>query len=61
MRVLTRAVLVLACLLIIPAAAYAQASIAGTVKEVEGSQATVTFTSPNPVVKPGMTAQVRIK
>ena len=24
-------------------------------------QATVTFTSPNPVVKPGMTAQVRIQ
>lgn len=35
--------------------------IAGTVKEIQGTQATVTFTSPNPVVKPGMTAQVRIK
>lgn len=35
--------------------------IAGSVKEIQGNQATVTFTSPNPVVKPGMTAQVRIK
>jgi multidrug resistance efflux pump len=34
--------------------------IPGTLKEIEGNQATVTFTSPNPVVKPGMTAQVRI-
>jgi Carboxypeptidase regulatory-like domain len=37
MRVLTRAVLVLACLLFIPAAAYAQASIAGTVKDSSGA------------------------
>lgn len=35
--------------------------IAGTVKEIQGNQATVAFTSPNPVVKPGMSAQVRIK
>ena len=30
------------------------------VKEIQGNQATVTFTSPNPQVKPGMTAQVRV-
>jgi multidrug resistance efflux pump len=35
--------------------------IPATVKKVEGSTATVAFTSPNPVVKPGMSAQVRIK
>jgi HlyD family secretion protein len=35
--------------------------IAGAVKEIQGNQAIVTFTSPNPVVKPGMTAQVRIR
>jgi multidrug resistance efflux pump len=34
--------------------------IPAAVKTVEGSTATVAFTSPNPVVKPGMTAQVRI-
>jgi multidrug resistance efflux pump len=33
----------------------------GTVKEVRENRATVAFTSPDPVVKPGMTAQVRIK
>ena len=35
--------------------------LTGTVKEVQGNQAIVTFTSPNPVLKPGMTAQVKIK
>jgi multidrug efflux pump subunit AcrA (membrane-fusion protein) len=35
--------------------------IPATVKTVEGSTATAAFTSPNPVVKPGMSAQVRIK
>jgi multidrug resistance efflux pump len=35
--------------------------LAGTVKELQGNAVTVAFTSPNPVVKPGMTAQVRIK
>jgi multidrug resistance efflux pump len=33
----------------------------GTVKELQGNQAIITFTSPNPVVKPGMTAQVKLK
>ena len=37
MRVLTRAVVVLACLLIIPAAAYAQASLTGTAKDSSGA------------------------
>ena len=37
MRVLTRAVFVLACLLIIPAAAYAQASLTGTAKDSSGA------------------------
>jgi multidrug resistance efflux pump len=32
----------------------------GTVAEIKGDQARITFTSPNPVIKPGMTAQVRI-
>jgi multidrug resistance efflux pump len=35
--------------------------IPAAVKTVEGNSVTVAFTSPNPVVKPGMTAQVRIK
>ena len=35
--------------------------LAGSLKEVQGSQAVVTFTSPNPVIKPGMTAQVKLK
>jgi HlyD family secretion protein len=35
--------------------------IAGSVKGVQGNQAIVAFTSPNPAVKPGMTAQVRIR
>ena len=49
MRVLTRAVLGLACLLFVPAAAYAQASIAGTVKDASGAVlpgVTVEATSP---------------
>jgi HlyD family secretion protein len=33
----------------------------GVVREVGASHATVEFTSPNPLVKPGMTAQVRLK
>jgi HlyD family secretion protein len=33
----------------------------GTVKSIQGAQAIVAFTSPNPAIKPGMTAQVRIK
>ena len=37
MRVLIKAVFVLACLLIVPAAVYAQASIAGTVKDTSGA------------------------
>ena len=37
MRVLTRAVLGLSCLLLIPAAAYAQGAIAGTVKDASGA------------------------
>ena len=37
MRVLTRAVAVLACLLIIPAVAYAQASLTGTAKDTSGA------------------------
>lgn len=35
--------------------------LAATVKEVGSGHATVVFTSPNPAVRPGMTAQVRIK
>jgi HlyD family secretion protein len=35
--------------------------MAGSVKEVLGNAATVTFTCANPAVKPGMTAQVRMK
>ena len=35
--------------------------IAGSIKEVQGNAATVTFTCANPAVKPGMTAQVRMK
>ncbi len=49
MRVLIKAVFVLACLLIVPAAAYAQASIAGTVKDTSGAVlpgATVEAASP---------------
>jgi HlyD family secretion protein len=33
----------------------------GAVKSIMGAQVVVGFTSPNPAVKPGMTAQVRIK
>jgi len=33
----------------------------GTVKSKQGDQVVVEFTNPNPAVKPGMTAQVRIK
>jgi hypothetical protein len=31
------------------------------VKAIQGEQVIVAFTNPNPAVKPGMTAQVRIK
>ena len=37
MRALRTAVVVLSCVLVIPAAAYAQASIAGTVKDASGA------------------------
>jgi hypothetical protein len=33
----------------------------GAVKAIQGEQVIVAFTNPNPAVKPGMTAQVRIK
>jgi HlyD family secretion protein len=33
----------------------------GTVKSIDGGQVIVAFSNPNPAVKPGMTAQVRIK
>ena len=33
----------------------------GAIKSIQGDQVIVEFTSPNPAVKPGMTAQVRIK
>jgi len=33
----------------------------GAVKSIEGAQVIVAFSNPNPAVKPGMTAQVRIK
>jgi HlyD family secretion protein len=33
----------------------------GTVKSIEGARVVVAFANPNPAVKPGMTAQVRIK
>ncbi len=38
-----------------------QGGMAGAVKAIVGDQVVVGFTSPNPAVKPGMTAQVRIK
>ncbi len=38
-----------------------QEGLSGTVKEIKGSQAIVEFVSPNPAVKPGMTAQVKIR
>lgn len=36
-------------------------SIAGTVRDVSGGQITIDFISPTPLIKPGATAQVRIK
>lgn len=33
----------------------------GSVKSIQGGQVIIAFTSPNPAVKPGMVAQVRIK
>lgn len=38
-----------------------QEGLSGTVKEIKGTQAIVEFVSPNPMVKPGMTAQVKIR
>ena len=35
--------------------------LAGVVQAVAANQATVTFTSPNPAMKPGMTAQIRLR
>jgi hypothetical protein len=35
--------------------------IPGKVKEVRGTQVIVEFTSPNPALRPGTTAQVRIR
>jgi len=35
--------------------------ITGTVKGIQGTQAVVAFTSPNPTIRPGMMAQVRIR
>ena len=35
--------------------------IPGAVKEIRGNQAIIAFTSPNPVLKPGMSAQARIR
>ncbi len=36
-------------------------AIPGTLKEVRGSEAIVAFTSPSAVIRPGMTAQVRLR
>ncbi|HWR52654.1 MAG TPA: biotin/lipoyl-containing protein [Bryobacteraceae bacterium] len=36
-------------------------ALAGTVREVAGSQVIVEFASPNPAIKPGMNAQVRLQ
>jgi hypothetical protein len=33
----------------------------GSVRELRGTQVVVDFTSPAPIVKPGLTAQVKIK
>jgi HlyD family secretion protein len=41
--------------------AEAVAAISGTVREIKAGQVFVDFTSPSPVIKPGLTAQVRIK
>jgi multidrug resistance efflux pump len=35
--------------------------LTGTLREIKGNQAIVEFTSPTPLIKPGMTAQVRLK
>jgi len=35
--------------------------LSGTVKEIKGTQAIVEFVSPSPMVKPGITAQVKIR
>ncbi len=35
--------------------------LAGAVQSVAGNQATVTFTSPNPAMKPGMLAQIKLR
>lgn len=41
--------------------AEAASAIQGTVREVKAGQVFVDFTSPSPVIKPGLTAQVKIK
>ena len=35
--------------------------IPASVKEVKGNDVTLSFVSPSPVIRPGMTAQVRLK
>jgi multidrug resistance efflux pump len=34
--------------------------VQGTVREIQGDQVFVAFTSPNPIIRPGMSAQVRL-
>ena len=41
--------------------AEAASAIQGTVREIKAGQVFVDFTSPSPVIKPGLTAQVKIK
>jgi HlyD family secretion protein len=41
--------------------AEAASAIQGTVREIKAGRVFVDFTSPSPVIKPGLTAQVRIK
>jgi hypothetical protein len=36
-------------------------SLEGSVREVKDGQAIIEFSSPNPAIKPGLTAQVRIR
>jgi hypothetical protein len=35
--------------------------VGGTVKQAGGGEAVIEFTSPSPVLRPGMTAEIRIK
>ena len=41
--------------------AEAPSAIQGTVREIKAGRVFVDFTSPSPAIKPGLTAQVRIK